>query len=59
MALIQFETGNFWFEDTERSDIPFIINDIDTTVLVENNPDYNGRERSYIENIKYLRYLTI
>lgn len=59
MALIQFEAGNFLFEDTEHSDIPFIINDIDTTMLVENNPDYYGIGRSYIENIKYLRYLAI
>lgn len=59
MALIQFEVGNFLFEDTERSDILSVINGIDTMMLVENNPDYYGRECSYIENIKYLRYLAI
>lgn len=59
MALIQFEADNFCFEDTERSDIPSIINGIDTRMLVEKNLDYYEGERSYIENIKYLQYLAI
>lgn len=59
MALIQFEAGNFCFEGTELSDIPSIINGIDTRMLIEKNPDYYEGKRSYIENIKYLQYLAI
>lgn len=48
MALIQFEAGNFCFEGTERSDIPSIINGIDTRMLIEKNPRLlRGRAQLY------------